>query len=160
MKKLCLLLAAVVLSGCVRPEMPKVQAPPFDVAQYKQFDEKGTGRITGQLFAKTRGGDVKIGAGVLVFLRPSTPYNDSIRDMIFVQRVIPVGLDPLYEKHYVHTTTTDGNGNFEFTDLPEGKYRLIGQFGWEVPGSYPANVYTTVEVNVKNDTVKKVILTP
>jgi hypothetical protein len=104
------------LSGCRPPTQMKT---PFSSAEFEPYKAKGTGKIVGQAFLKTRGGDVKTGAGNTVQLWPFTPFMKeviSLKEQGYsitnytnevVNQILP----------YVRESIGDGNGNFEFSDL-------------------------------------------
>ncbi|MDF0674341.1 MAG: hypothetical protein P0120_08370 [Nitrospira sp.] len=49
-------------SGCIGNPQVEMKTP-FSVNDFEPYKTKGQGKIYGQAFLKTRGGDVKIGAG-------------------------------------------------------------------------------------------------
>jgi hypothetical protein len=68
-----LLLGAIILpilAACVAQPYKMTRA--FDAAEYQAALAPGAGKITGQLFARTVGGEVKYGAGSTVYLYPMT----------------------------------------------------------------------------------------
>ena len=73
MRHVLLVLSLSLLAACTISAPP----PPYptvagDPAEYAPFLEEGTGVVSGQAFMKTRGGDVKLGAGNTVTLDPIT----------------------------------------------------------------------------------------
>ena len=67
---LCLLLCTI---GCAT--IPKPRTVEFIESEYDPYAGSGTGTIAGQAFFRTRGGDVKFGAGCEVHLNPVTSYS-------------------------------------------------------------------------------------
>lgn len=132
----------------------------FDEAEFTHFADTGTSSVTGQAFLKTRGGEVRLGAGNTVQLIPVTSYTTELRTRVTLEgeRVGPV--DPRIQK-YRRTTVADGNGNFEFHNLPAGEYYLACSITWEVPSQYGLQqtggvAYGTVKVGV-GEAVKVVV---
>ena len=99
------------------------------------FGKEEKGRIQGQAFSKTRGGDVKYGAGVEVRLFPDIPYSRELIDARSNPWRPVQGMDPAWHS-YVKTTIADGTGNFEFNGVPAGNYFLETSITWEVPSQY------------------------
>lgn len=144
--------------GCVPPS-PMVQK--FNPEEFKPYMVKGTGKISGQAFLKTAGGDVKFGAGNKVELIPMTAY---MRER--VERVMRRG-ERLEERdwrviNYQRETVADGNGNFEFTEIPPGEYVVYCLIQWQVSsGIYtlPTGDYAYGVVKIAEGESKKVIVT-
>lgn len=158
-KKLSLLLTILInLSGCARMYHISV---PFDQALFQKYSIDGTSKIIGQAFLKTRGGDVKYGAGNEIRL---IPYNSYTHEIWQAEVQGYRGLDnkdPRLEQ-YFRITTADGMGNFEFTNIPEGAYLLSTQLYWEIPTryySYKTGSNLIRQVFVKEGDTRKVMLT-
>lgn len=157
MKKLLILFICLTISGCATALRPHLIA--FDETNFLPYLEKGTGKIIGQAFLKTRGGDVKYGAGNEVVLVPNTPYTTEMEDAIIDNaRMEPP--DERYRK-YRRTTRADGQGNFEFNNLPDGEYLLGCGIQWEVGGKYSrvTGAYAHERVLIEDGKTVKVILT-
>lgn len=157
-----ILLASAFLSGCATS--PSIESPiraNFNEADFSWSAKGGGASITGQAFLKTKGGDVKFGAGNTIKILPKTEYTTElrIRGSINGEKIGPV--DPGLEK-YTRTTIADGNGNFEFHNLPAGTWYLSTAITWGIPTQYGLQqtggvAYTTATIT--DGEVKKVILT-
>lgn len=114
---------------------------------------EGTGGITGQLFSMTRGGEVRYGAGQMVYLLPANAYTEDLLDEIRTLdgKMHTAANDPVWP--HVQTCQADGNGNFEFTDLAPGAYLLWGSVTWQIPGRY--GLETTGGMNSGSAIVKE-----
>lgn len=129
-----LALAPLALAACTVPQPQAYQRQAqFIEAEYAFSAGTGTGRLTGQAFTKTRGGDVKFAAGNPVYLNPVTSYSAEWFEVNVKQNRLMTQPDPRTEK-YRRTTTADGSGNFEFDGLPAGDYYVASSIFWEVPG--------------------------
>lgn len=153
----CLLLAQ---SGCASPPQVQVQTP-FSVSDFEPYKVKGQGKIYGQAFLKTSGGEMKIGAGDTVSLWPNPPFmkevisfkdqGDSISNYntVMVQQIRP----------YIRESVCDAQGNYEFTDLPPGDYFLEVSVTW-LAGNQRSGEMIRKPVTLGEGQVVKVMLTP
>jgi len=112
----------------------------FIESEYLPYGDTGTSIITGQAFLKTRGGDVKYGAGCMVYLNPVTTYSTEWFTYGIIKEMSLSKADQRIDKYHWETMA-DGFGNFEFKNLPTGEYYLACNITWEVPGKY--NLVTT-----------------
>jgi len=121
-----------------------------------------TSTISGQAFLKTRGGDVKFGAGNEVILASASEYIESYyREKGRIgSSGWRISQDPLNRElvSFMTTTIADAGGNFEFKNLPAGEYMLFCEIYWETGGGKTGGVAYAI-VNIGNNEVKKVILT-
>lgn len=131
----------LVVDGCAATA-PRVQTPiprnaVFVHEEYEPYAGEGTATILGQAFAKTRGGDVKYGAGCTVILNPVTSYS---REWWTLRVLAGDNLEAadLRVTAYTHQTAADGEGRFRFEKLKPGEYYAACWITWEVPSSYGA----------------------
>lgn len=169
MKKITLIVSLIAttinLSGCLPPPH---QMSVFNEKDFLPYKQNGTSSILGQAFLKTRGGEVRYGAGDVVTLIPATAYmkeilaetiqSDSLENEhpLFV-----VNINPNW-KNYIREVTADGLGNFEFAEIPAGEYYLECPIFWEVPNGYSMEKTGSVVrkyIKVAKDEKLKVILT-
>lgn len=160
MKTLCILMTTALLAGCAAQQIQK-RTVAFHAAEFAPFQGSGTATIKGQAFLKTRAGDIKLGAGNTVYLMPATPYTDEWFQKSVVGNALleqPVNLD-----RYQRKTVADAGGNFEFADLPPGKYYVTCFIGWEyATGGYGSSLTGGIAhaiAQVSAGETKKVIAT-
>lgn len=160
--RLCAVVAfPLALAACVLPQAAVYQRQAqFIEDEYLPSTKPGIGKLTGQAFTKTRGGDVKYAAGNTIVLNPVTTYSTEWFTVNTKQN-IPISPADQRAFKYVRTVTADGMGNFEFTGLPAGEYYVATGIFWEVPGpngltSTGSNVGEKVVIK-DGETVKVVI---
>ena len=137
------LLACGGASTAIRPPAPPKVKALFDASSLEWSKTPGTGKVTGQAFLKTRGGDVKKGAGNVVYLVPACTYTKEwVTLRHFGQMVQPAP----EATPYFRQSVSDADGRFVFKDLPPGQWYAVTTVTWEVPqvigGKYP---YTYME---------------
>ncbi len=163
MKPIILLYAVVLLiAGCAAPTQSISMK--FEASDFEPFMTKGSGKISGQAFMKTRAGDVKFGAGCTVWLTPATAYMKElvrIKDQGFNVSNHTQDTAGAIQK-YIRTTVADGTGNFEFNNLPPGEYFVECNVTWEFVGQF--GLVTTgglirKKVELRDGEPLKVILT-
>lgn len=142
MKRLTIAAAALGLCvGCVNPYAahngPAVPMESrFEYNEFENAMKKGACKVTGQAFLKTRGGDVKFGAGCTVELLPLNAYMRERVNRGLIGGENLEAIMPIISTAFTRRTTADGNGNFEFSDLPDGEWVALCSIYWEVPGPY------------------------
>ncbi|EKD4648334.1 carboxypeptidase regulatory-like domain-containing protein, partial [Escherichia coli] len=130
-----------------------VKRPAFPVEEYQALPKEGTGKVKGELFGMTRGGDVKIGAGSKITLRPYTTYIKNTPQINYNTQILETidGRAVEYDK----TVLTDAQGKFEFENVPPGQYEVFGSFSWYA-GNYPQVIILDEIITVKNGDVIQV----
>lgn len=160
MNKLIIPVAAlIVMTGCIPPLRP--MTTPFRSEDFTKYAGDGSGTVTGQAFLKTRGGDVKFGAGCDVELCPVTPY---IQERISRETLGGERLEYLDPRvvNYTRHTTADGSGSFEFKRLPPGKWVAYCEITWMVPAPYGGTKTGGLAIavfDVKDNETTKVVVT-
>lgn len=167
MKRVILTICLLLVGGCVEP-VQLVQRIPFPVEEYRKLPKMGTGTATiqGQAFLKTRGGDVKYAAGNEIYLLPVTSYSNQWYrvSLEWPKKAINPIYDPRY-KQYITTVIGDGEGRFEFKNVPAGDYYLSTTIVWQYVegGRYPSLTPTggtiVKKISVKDNQKLKVIFT-
>ena len=170
MKTIAILVCAAILAtGCAGRRAAALYAPlPFDAEEYAALPKTGTGTVKGQVFAKTVGGDVKKGAGNVVALLPATSFRKHwYSESYLPSRPASVAPDVRHEA-YDKEKTTDGEGRFEFTDVPPGQYFVLSSVKWETVSSnqYSRRLgltdsqggYVVRQIEVKNGATTDAIL--
>lgn len=165
MKKIILTAAlASTLVGCgtYTPPSPAMR-PPFPEAEYAALSRTGSATVSGQAFLKTRGGDVKTGAGNAVYMVPVTSYSIFAYD----NRDAYAGLtqpDPRMSG-FTRETIADASGRFSFKNVPDGNYYIKARVTWEVPSGGKYSYMSTQggdlwkTISVKNGESVEVIVT-
>jgi hypothetical protein len=155
-------IVAFGIAGCATPVHQ--MATQFNESEFERYalSVGGASTIRGQAFLKTRGGEVRFGAGEKVTLIPMTAYSREVWQASVAGK--ETKKDPRLEK-YVRTTVADGNGNFEFSNLPVGDYFIECPIFWEVPnanslfGISRTGALVTKEIQVNPQDNLKIILT-
>lgn len=132
---------ALFLSGCATtPPAPPV---PFDATGLEWAKGKGNNSVSGDAVLRTRGGDVKTCAGLDVKLLPVSDYTRAMAarhygagDSGYLDRGYVFVSPPAWATEmepYVRRKRCNAQGQFSFTDLPEGDYYVIATVIWEAP---------------------------
>ena len=161
--RLTLIAASILATACTMP----VAAPPapivaFNPSEVTWAQGSGTATIEGQAFMKTRGGDVKYGAGNQVLLMPYSAQSfDWYRARLATQDDDRVPrMDPALQA-LVRTTVAGGDGRFKFENLPAGSYLVVTSVMWETGASYAGTQggYMGMPVSVEVAKTASIIIT-
>lgn len=130
--------------GCATPAPTLAPAPlvAFNAEEVKWSVGSGTAIIEGQAFLKTRGGDVKYGAGNPVFLMPHSShsfawYASMTKGREKDQPTIDPGLAGVTRK-----TVAGGDGRFRFEGVPAGSYLILTIVDWQSATGYRGSLQT------------------
>lgn len=124
------------LAGCgIQQVKPTVARIPFPENEYTQLQKEGTATIKGQVFLKTRGGDVKVAAGEEIQLNPVTSYSNQWYEENYLKQN-PLSPGDPRQQEYIRKKIADGSGRFEFKNIPAGEYYVTGKVTWESPTGY------------------------
>jgi len=138
------LLALLLLASCARwhalntgPRQPPPRpAPrptpmvtPYDDAEYARYREPGTGRITGQAFARSSDGVTYSAAGQGVYISPVTSYSREWYRRTVLRGDSIANFDPR-ARGFVTRTVADIDGEFFFAQLPAGEYYVVSWVSW------------------------------
>lgn len=126
-----ILLLLTHLVGCQRTVVKPVNT--FDATATQYALAKGNSTITGQAFAKTVGGDIKLAAGNKIMLLPLTPYLEELLKLKANKGALTdIDANPDVI-NYKRETIADASGRFKFENLKTGKYYLETDISWGVP---------------------------
>jgi len=132
----------------------------FDASALVPYTTKGSAKVTGQAFLKTRGGDIKVGAGNDVYLVPATLWALGVFDL--VEQGYSFSQLPNEQRiqltRAVRSTQADAGGNFEFTDLPAGEYQLETKITWAA-GKNTTGGRVMRKITLSEGQTQKVMLT-
>ena len=158
---LSLLCAACASSNPVPAVAPRPLALAPDSTEYVSFARPGSLELTGQAFLTTRGGDVKLAAGRMVTLDPSTSFS---REWFrrFGADAGQFDIAP-NERLFVsarRTTVADAQGKFRFVGLARGQYLVRTTVTWETGSAYgdPQGGVVAAIISVPDSTGNGVIL--
>ena len=157
-----LALISLSFSGCIAPPPTKEQptVAPFEASAYDSYKKPGTGKITGQAFMNTRGGDVKTAAGRKVTLLPATAFMREVRTLKD-RGIIPTTLTPDVAEvvnQNSRTTIADVQGGFEFTGLPAGEYMIESTITWQA-GNFETGGLVSAYTKIKDGESVRVMVT-
>jgi len=160
MKKLVLIAIVLAVAGCAVAPAPQPRTAVYNAAEYAPYGRKGNGRILGQAFLRTVGGDVKYGAGYDVVLHPVTSFTTEWFEKTIQQGIRLQEADSRGDQYAVRTIA-NGEGRFGFEHLPAGQYYLTCAIHWGVPGNIgvlPAGGIAYAKVTVpENGTVAAIV---
>jgi hypothetical protein len=160
---ICIIGVAMLLGSASSPSTRvRAASPKLPDSDFDRYSGVGKCSIIGQAFLKTRGGDVKYGAGETVMLMPDIPFLNQMHEIQSSPDrylYLPPDVDSKW-KQLRRQTITDGAGEFEFKGIPCGSWYVESQVRWEVPtySTQGGTVSTRINVNQGNSPVK-VILT-
>lgn len=138
MKKLVVSLtfAAGLLASCAAPA-PVTMSSTYNPQEVAWALANGNNTITGSAVLRTRGGDVKTCAGLPAALIPVSAYSSEFMLKTFgsttsgISQYSPnITLDPAFGST-IRKTVCGPQGDFSFSNLPDGDYFVVGTVTWE-----------------------------
>ncbi len=135
-----LLVSGFWLAACAPQRETVHLSSTFDQSEAAFILTDGTATIDGQSFLRQSGGGVVTCAGSIVHLIPRTKYADERMQHLYGSTLggVNYGSDPKFvPDYYVFTELTrqaqcDAQGNFEFSDVPAGKFYVATNVEWVV----------------------------
>lgn len=130
-------------------------------ADFKRYSSSGECSIKGQAFLKTRGGDVKYGAGEEVILLPDIPLLNEV-SRINSNPGQHATLSPEISsklQQMKRQTKAGGEGDFEFNGIPCGSWFVQSSVTWEVykGGTQGGTVSARVKVDPQNSPLRVIL---
>lgn len=162
-----LIAALALLAGCVgSPAKPITINATFDPNEVVFINADGENTISGQAFLRQSGGSVVTCAGEAVWLIPAGNYAKVRMLNIYGTSVAPARQtgsvvdepNPRY-LDLQRTTSCDAQGDFTFTNVPDGDYFVATTVQWFVGNAAQGGgVMAPVSVSDKQD--KRIIIAP
>ena len=167
MNKSLILTIATLLTGCANMTEPvEIKRISFPESEYLSLPQSGSGKISGQVFLKTTGGEVKYGAGSKVWLNPKTSYSDqwySIQQQnnfnIYGYGIKKLNNPNIRISDFVKETQADGFGYFNFDNVPPGLYYLSSGVIWQPIKGAPQGGLIVKIIKVVDDKEIEIMLT-
>ena len=128
-------------------QVKSCEAPSLSCRRVRSAAQKGTGVVKGELFGVTRGGDVKIGAGQSITLRPLTHTLKHTED-----RFPDTRTRTYRQTHFLPMTessTLTPKVNLNLITCRRAEYSVFGMFSWYA-GYMPQLVFLNKDITVKN----------
>jgi hypothetical protein len=149
----------IMLCGCASLSRTQPLTSTFNPQTHEAFATQGGATVRGQAFQRTQGGEVRYAAGRLVELFPATSYGNEIISVIRSGKM-PTGHAPEWDK-LVRSMTADGQGGFEFNNVPAGEWYVMTSNWWSSGRSYGQNEggYLVAKVTVPEDGEVRVMVT-
>lgn len=153
---------ALVYAGCSARKPARESAPPFvkmhtkfDYLEHEPYAKPGENGISGQAFLRQQEDSVVTCAGSRVLLVPATSY---FREMFW--HMIIAGSEPEPPetpypslKSMIRRTQCDAQGNFSFSEIPDGTWFILTQVNARDGG------VLITEVTLSNGRIIQVLLT-
>lgn len=160
--ELVLLGLALVYAGCSARKPARESAPPFvkmqtkfDYSEHEPYAKPGDNGISGQAFLRQQEDSVVTCAGSRVLLVPATSY---FREMFW--HMIITGSEPEPPetpypslKSMIRRSQCDAQGNFSFSEIPDGTWFILTQVNARDGG------VLITEVTLSNGRIIQVLLT-
>jgi len=136
MRVLAIVLLSLAHAGCSARQPMRQFGPPFvqmqtkfDYSEHEPYAKRGENGISGQAFLTRQGDSVVTCAGSRVLLLPATSY---FREMFW--HMIVAGSEPEPPenpypslKGMIRRTECDAQGNFSFSEVPDGRWFVLTQ---------------------------------
>jgi hypothetical protein len=153
---------ALVYAGCSARKPARESAPPFvkmqtkfDYSEHEPYAKPGENGISGQAFVRQQEDSVVTCAGSRVLLVPATSY---FREMFW--HMIIAGSEPEPPetpypslKSMIRKTQCDAQGNFSFSEIPDGTWFILTEVNARGGG------VLITEVTLSNGRIIQVLLT-
>lgn len=139
-----LAVAGALIPAC-KATPPAPRRARFSEEEFVAATTKPTkGSVEGQVFARTRGGAVIVGAGSTVFAFPAVPYIlEEVESVRSKTRMEP--FDARCNR-YARSVRADGSGWFRFDGLAAGRWALFSSVTWEAGSLQGGPVVAVVDV--------------
>jgi len=131
--------------------------PPLSLYHIEDYGKSGSGIISGQLTAITKKFGQLVYPNAKIYLIPANNFtyyyiNDIAYSMQYPNAKQYLTGYPMQIAKYTRATVTDSEGNFEFTNLPDGDYYLDAYVQYE-RDSHPEKTRTTFGVGPDGETI-------
>ena len=150
---------AVALTGCVAPKKTVLLSTRFAAQDHTAYMAKGTAKVTGQAFLRQQGGGTVTCAGSRAILLPATPYFlESTSILARGDMVDNAGNTPgPSNAALLRETRCDAQGNFDFENVPAGRYILMSEVTWVIANSRQGGMVKR-EVDVSDGSSNRFLL--
>ncbi len=150
-----LVLIAIALGGCATPQrqsQPEPEPLRFDYDLHKPYLGPGPNKVYGQGFLRTNVGGVVTCAGNQVLLLPATPYYSQVKDAYVLGK-----LRPFLPYGYSQKSQCDAEGNFVFSEVPDGIWLFLTEVRWTFRGK-PQGGVVAAEAGIQGGGTFQVIV--
>ena len=153
--KAVVVVLGLAYAGCAVPVPMQTK---FDYSELKPYLEPGENSIRGQGFLRQQGGGIVTCAGYVVILVPATSF---FRELVTLRLAgksprYTDKIDPAFFNH--RRTQCDAQGNFSFSNLPNGTWFVMTEVSWVVANARQGGTLVQ-EVTLSGNETTQVLLT-